>query len=335
MDLESEIRKLYIDHQLPLRSVAERLNISTSTLRRRMKSFDIQSRDKNHGRNDWWQTKEYLSNSYVKELKSSITIAKEVGSSPGTVISWLKNFDIERREKGGSLRGKTMSLASRAKISAARKGKYLGESNPNWKGNKVSDEVRERRSYIAKKWRALILERDSNKCQKCANVKNLHVHHIKEFKDYPDLRWDVNNGITVCVSCHEKIHSRRFPDWLTGRITKTKDVVKIKPRIEFEGSPASIMRDEDGIAKGGIRLPQVEAPLAVNSAIPLKPDIFAYLGGSCHPFTSDQISARYGDRSSFLHEFESAAKAAVSEGVLRPREISRLTKEADEIAKLL
>ena len=68
MDLESEIRKLYIDHQLPLRSVAERLNISTSTLRRRMKSFDIQARDKNHGRNDWWQTKEYLSNSYVKEL---------------------------------------------------------------------------------------------------------------------------------------------------------------------------------------------------------------------------------------------------------------------------
>ena len=233
MDLESEIRKLYIDHQLPLRSVAERLNISTSTLRRRMKSFDIQARDKNHGRNDWWQTKEYLSNSYVKELKSSITIAKEVGSSSSTVITWLKNFNIERREKGGSLRGKTMSLASRAKMSAAKKGKYTGESNSNWKGNKVSDEVRERSSYIAKKWRALILERDGNKCQKCANVKNLHVHHIKEFKDYPDLRWDINNGITVCVSCHEKIHSRRFPDWLTDRITETKDVVQTKPRIEF------------------------------------------------------------------------------------------------------
>ena len=57
MDLELEIRKLYIDHQLPLRSVAKRLNIPTTTLRRRMKSFDIQSRDKNHGRIDWWQTK--------------------------------------------------------------------------------------------------------------------------------------------------------------------------------------------------------------------------------------------------------------------------------------
>ena len=47
------------------------------------------------------------------------------------------------------------------------------------------------------------------------------------------MRWDINNGITVCVSCHEKIHSRRFPDWLTGRNTEKKDIVKIKPKIEF------------------------------------------------------------------------------------------------------
>ena len=32
----------------------------------------------------------------------------------------------------------------------------------------------------------------------------------------------------------------------------------------------------------------------------------------------------------FLDEFESAAKSAVEEGVLRPREILRLTKEATE-----
>ena len=104
----------------------------------------------------------------------------------------------------------------------------------------------------------------------------------------------------------------------------------IQPRIEFDDASGSIVRDDDGIAKGGIRLPQVEAPLAVNSAIPLKPDIFAYLGGSCHPFSSDQVSVRYGDRGAFLDEFESAAKSAVEEGVLRPREILRLTKEATE-----
>ncbi len=104
----------------------------------------------------------------------------------------------------------------------------------------------------------------------------------------------------------------------------------IQPRIEFEGTPALISRDQDGLARGGIRLPQVEVPLAVNSAIPLKPDIFAYLGGSSHPFTSAEVSERYVDRSSFLNEFELATKAAVNEGVLRPREVSRLMIEADD-----
>ena len=103
----------------------------------------------------------------------------------------------------------------------------------------------------------------------------------------------------------------------------------IQPRIEFEAS-GSIVRDDDGIAKGGIRLPQVEVPLAINSAIPLKPDIFAYLGGSSHPFSKEEVLARYADRSSFLKAFESAAKLAVEEGVLMPREVARLTKEASE-----
>jgi len=234
MDLESEIKRLYVEERLPIRSVAERLNLSTSTLRRRMKSFSIKSRDKNHGRNDWWQTEEFLSKSYIIGLKSTVIIAEEVGSTPGTVATWLKNFKIDRREKGGSLRGQKMSLSSRKKMSAAKKGKYIGESNPNWKGNLVSDEVRERRSYIAKKWRNIILQRDGYKCQKCGNKEKLHVHHIQEFKDHRELRWDINNGVTVCVSCHEKIHSRRFPDWLTGRVTQERDIVRIKPKIEFK-----------------------------------------------------------------------------------------------------
>ena len=48
--------KFKVDEELPLRAVAKKLNTSTQTLRRRMKSFGIKARDKNHGRNNWWQT---------------------------------------------------------------------------------------------------------------------------------------------------------------------------------------------------------------------------------------------------------------------------------------
>lgn len=104
----------------------------------------------------------------------------------------------------------------------------------------------------------------------------------------------------------------------------------IQDRILFDGDPPAVVRDEDGIACGGIRLPQADVPLGQNSAIPLSDDIFAYLGGSSHPFPVDQVLERYEDKAKFLARFESAAREAVAAGVLRPREIERLTLEAAE-----
>ena len=101
-----------------------------------------------------------------------------------------------------------------------------------------------------------------------------------------------------------------------------------QPRIEFAGDPAEIVRDADGIARGGIRLPQVEVPIATNSAIPRVADIFGILGGSSHPFSRDDLVARYGDRAQFLARFEAAAKQAEASGVLLARDVRALGDEA-------
>ncbi|NJN50636.1 MAG: hypothetical protein HC809_01410 [Gammaproteobacteria bacterium] len=102
----------------------------------------------------------------------------------------------------------------------------------------------------------------------------------------------------------------------------------VQPRIAFAGDPAQVVRDADGIAQGGIRLPQVEVPLAQNSAIPLSNDIFAYLGGSSRPFAAAELRDRYGKRETFLARFEQAARRAVSDGVLRPHAVDGLLVEA-------
>ena len=70
-----------------------------------------------------------------------------------------------------------------------------------------------------------------------------------------------------------------------------------------------MVRDEHGIAQGGIRLPQADVPLAQNSAIPLAPGIWASLRGSSHPFSKEKILALYGDQVSFLAQFEQADHA--------------------------
>ena len=58
------------------------------------------------------------------------------------------------------------------------------------------------------KWRKAVLMRDSYTCQECkaANVL-LCAHHIKPYILYPELRYAVTNGITLCYPCHERQHS--------------------------------------------------------------------------------------------------------------------------------
>ncbi len=103
----------------------------------------------------------------------------------------------------------------------------------------------------------------------------------------------------------------------------------IQPRIEFAGDPPEVVRDEDGIAKGGIRVPQVEVPVACYTSTPI--DAEHQLLGAQQRFPAEQLRARYRDRAGYVARFETAAQAAVDAGVLLPRERERLLVEAKTI----
>jgi hypothetical protein len=102
----------------------------------------------------------------------------------------------------------------------------------------------------------------------------------------------------------------------------------VQPRIRFAGDPPEIVRDEHGIAEGGIRLPQVDVPVACNSAIPLADDIFSVLYGSSVPFPPAELTALYGDATSYRSRVEEAARAAEKAGVLLARDVEALIDEA-------
>jgi Alpha/beta hydrolase domain len=114
-----------------------------------------------------------------------------------------------------------------------------------------------------------------------------------------------------------------FHQWLT-----TGTEPPAPPLIEFAGDPPAIVRDEHGIARGGIRLPQVDVPIAQNSAIPVADDIFSVLYGSSVPFPAEKVDQLYGDAATFLARFEEAARGAEKAGVLLPRDVSALVDEA-------
>jgi hypothetical protein len=101
-----------------------------------------------------------------------------------------------------------------------------------------------------------------------------------------------------------------------------------QPRIEFAGDPPEIVRDEHGIARGGIRLPQVEVPIATNASIPPGDEFTQRLGGSCVPFSDEKLRALYGDAATYLARFEEATRAAEKAGVILPRDVDTLIEDA-------
>jgi hypothetical protein len=101
----------------------------------------------------------------------------------------------------------------------------------------------------------------------------------------------------------------------------------LQPLIDFDGEPAAIVRDDDEIARGGIRLPSVDVPVAHNSARQRTPDVFARLVGRSEPFTLEEVRARYGSREEYLARYEDAVRAAVAASVVLPRDIEGLMDE--------
>lgn len=74
------------------------------------------------------------------------------------------------------------------------------ENNYNWKGGTTK---RDMTSPEYKKWRLSVFTRDNFTCLNCEKVGgSLEAHHIDRWKDFPNLRFDINNGVTLCKDCH-------------------------------------------------------------------------------------------------------------------------------------
>lgn len=55
-------------------------------------------------------------------------------------------------------------------------------------------------------WRRAVYERDGYLCVRCGNGGQLQAHHVKPWAHYPDERFNIANGETLCVGCHEREH---------------------------------------------------------------------------------------------------------------------------------
>lgn len=78
-----------------------------------------------------------------------------------------------------------------------------GPRSATWLGGRTPINQRERTSQAARAWRRAIFARDNYTCQLCEKRGvTLHAHHKKAWATHPELRYDIENGITLCRDCH-------------------------------------------------------------------------------------------------------------------------------------
>lgn len=77
-----------------------------------------------------------------------------------------------------------------------------GMNNHNWKGGITSEIRKFRNSTQYQDWRKEVFKRDNYECQICGQIGGeLRANHIKKFSNYPELRLEPTNGITICKKC--------------------------------------------------------------------------------------------------------------------------------------
>jgi len=117
-----------------------------------------------------------------------------------------------RRHISESQRGKPgHTLGKRWKVSNPKPTPNRGEKHYKWikdrtKLQRYNDEAKDRRSGAYREWRKEVWLRDNFKCKidnpDCEG--RIEAHHILGWKEYPELRYQVNNGITLCHFHHPK-----------------------------------------------------------------------------------------------------------------------------------
>jgi hypothetical protein len=121
---------------------------------------------------------------------------------------------------------KRMSIAAKDRVLKNGVLKYWeGKKNPNmqgskhwnWKGGVTPENKKIRESSEYDDFRRKVLIRDKYTCSVCGRVSGswikeekrkvvLHVHHIKSFAEFPELRLEVSNGISLCEDCHRETY---------------------------------------------------------------------------------------------------------------------------------
>lgn len=143
---------------------------------------------------------------YTRAKRSKLSEEQRRNISIGTRLGMAKPGVIERLSL--SLIGKKrppFSEETRRKMSEAQR----GNKHHKWKGGVESENRRIRSGIEFRLWREAVFARDNWTCQKFGTRGGtLHPHHILNFSSHVELRFAIDNGITLSEKAHNEFHKK-------------------------------------------------------------------------------------------------------------------------------
>lgn len=164
----------------------------------------------------WNLEKDFLVQKYEVEKLSLYKISKIVGCSPATVKYTMNKFNLPRRTKSEAVKlnktGETVACLVCGKLVYRKKNQIerFDKFFCSWDCAKEfqatgSSNWRSTREY--KDWRNRVVIRDA-RCLLCESTVNLIAHHIIEAQIDPTLKYELENGCTLCYECHIMVHKQ-------------------------------------------------------------------------------------------------------------------------------
>jgi hypothetical protein len=127
----------------------------------------------------------------------------------GLQVAWNKGNGEYAKELGFGkwMLGKKQSVETKTKKSFAAKERVAAGVHNFYIDGRTPINKALRNSYQYRLWREAVFARDNWTCQgeECGKRGcELNADHIKPWAYFPELRFAIDNGRTLCVPCHEK-----------------------------------------------------------------------------------------------------------------------------------
>ena len=153
------------------------------------------------------------------------------------------------------LNGVEIECSGSAKVALKMAKPQIDKNNKRYlngiKGGRPTDKTEEEKEELKKirnsqeyiRWRDAVYEKNNYTCAICGSKEDIQAHHIKSFDNYPELRFDIENGVALCKTCHLNIHSGNSDNRVITKPTpnvnvnvndiKKKDTKVSKEKVHF------------------------------------------------------------------------------------------------------